>query len=107
MGGFAHRLLSTRVLWGGFVMSQGNRPGFRLIELVTVLGMVLLLIGLLVPLVAQVRAAAAQVQCQNNLRQIGIAAHNLHDTYGHILGNPDTLNDRFGTLQYHLLPYME
>jgi len=88
-------------------MSQGNRPGFRLLELVVVLGMVLLLVGLLVPAVAHVRAAAAQVQCQNNLRQILIAAHNLHDTYGHIAGNPDTLNDRFGTLQYHLLPYME
>ena len=88
-------------------MFQGDRPGFRLLQLATVLGMALVLIGLLVPAVAQVRAEAQRMQCQNNLRQILLAAHNLHDTNGHIAGNPDTLNGRFGTLQYHLLPYME
>jgi hypothetical protein len=88
-------------------MFQEKRPGFWLIQLATVLGMVLVLVGLLLPAVAHVRAAAERMQCQNNLRQILMAAHNLNDTNGHLAGNPDTLNNRFGTLQYHLLPYME
>jgi hypothetical protein len=88
-------------------MFHENRPGFGLVQLATVLGMAVVVIGLLCSAVVQVRAAAERVQCQNNLRQILLAAHNLHDTHGHIASNPDTLNGRFGTLQYHLLPYME
>jgi hypothetical protein len=88
-------------------MSQENRPGFGLVQLAVVLGMAVVLIGLMSSAVVQVRAAADRIQCQNNLRQILIAAHNLHETNGFIPGNPETLNNRFGTLQYHLLPFME
>jgi prepilin-type N-terminal cleavage/methylation domain-containing protein len=95
--------------------------GFTLIELLVVIAIIAVLIGLLVPAVQKVREAANRSESLNNLRQMGIAVHALHDTYKKLpttLGTfPITGNSlnwganaqpsAFGTLQYFMLPFME
>src|SRR3984957_18215225 len=56
-----------------------SRRGFTLIELLVVIAIIAVLIALLLPAVQAAREAARRTQCRNNMKQIGLAAHNYHD----------------------------
>lgn len=84
-----------------------RRSGFTLIELLVVIAIIAILIGLLLPAIQKVRESASRSQCQNNLRQLGLALHQFHDARGGFPPAKTTTPGNGHSWIPFILPYIE
>ena len=95
------------------LLNRRLRRGFTLVELLVVIAIIGILVALLLPAVQSAREAARRTQCVNNLKQLGLAAHNFHDTQGALPPNrlannsADLTKWNWVTWGVILLPYIE
>ncbi|MFN3153386.1 DUF1559 domain-containing protein [Bremerella sp.] len=84
---------------------RASRRGFTLVELLVVIAIIGVLIALLLPAVQQAREAARRMQCTSNMKQLGLAVHNFHDTYDKMV--PLAIAKEGHSAFTLLLPYLE
>ena len=82
-----------------------RRAGFTLVELLVVIAIIGVLVALLLPAVQAAREASRRASCQNNLRQLGLAVHNFHDSRNFL--PPLRVSNNQATWFVLIMPYME
>ncbi|TWU23114.1 Type II secretion system protein G precursor [Novipirellula galeiformis] len=94
------------LFFGVLAINMNRRQGFTLVELLVVIAIIGVLVGLLLPAVQAAREAARRMSCSNNLKQVGLAMHNYHDSLGSFPSGayPSCC---YGTWLPLILPYME
>src|SRR5690606_33556929 len=109
-----HVLLATR--GASLKRNRSKKPnGFTLVELLVVIAIIGVMVGLLLPAVQAAREAARRMSCTNNLKQIGLALHNYHDSFNRLpAGSTGVLNAAGSNFNGHgwtwqaaILPYIE
>jgi prepilin-type processing-associated H-X9-DG protein len=85
-------------------MRTRTRPAVNLIELIVLIAILGILLGLLLPAIQKVRAAANRMSSANNLKQLALACHNYHDTYNHF---PPGVDANHFSAAARLLPFIE
>ena len=112
------KCLEFSLTWGessdDHIQDSTSAPSFTLLELLVVIAIIAVLIALLLPAIQKVREAAARIQCSNNMRQLGVGSHNAANNngrfpfvYGWYPSRQPASGNGWGTLFFHLLPYIE